>query len=198
MTRDCPAHERSAPRDSVREFSDTLLAVAGAAIDHGLATDGPPAVDAADYAEPLRAPRATFVTLHGHAGLRGCIGTVDPARPLVEDVAANAYAAAFRDPRFPPLVSHERLELQLSIEILTPFEQLAFASEADLLSRIVPGRDGLLVEAGPYRATFLPVVWDTIPEPAEFWAQLKRKAGIPADMPSTVLEVHRYRTETLT
>lgn len=172
-----------------------LLALARRSIAHGLEHGRALPVDPRDYAEPLCAPGAAFVTLHAGGLLRGCIGHLEAIQPLVLDVVENAFAAAFRDPRFPPLRAEELAELHISISVLTPAEPLPCATEAELLAGLVPGRDGLIIEAGRARGTFLPAVWKDLPEPRDFLRHLKRKAGLPIDAWPDELEAWRYRTE---
>ncbi len=172
-----------------------LLQVARDSIAHGLRTGRPLAVDPADFDPELQERRASFVTLNRHGRLRGCIGHLEAIQPLVADVAENAFNAAFRDPRFPPLTAGEFDDLEVHISVLSPPEPLAFDSEADLLEKIRPGVDGLILEEGPYRGTFLPSVWEQLPERGQFLAQLKMKAGLPPDYWSDTLKVYRYTTE---
>lgn len=172
-----------------------LLDLARTSIAHGLREGRALSVREADYSPALCARRAAFVTLHELGTLRGCIGHLEAVAPLVRDVADNAFAAAFRDPRFPPVTADELGLLHIEISVLTPAEPLSFDSEADLLARIVPGRDGLILVDGPFRGTFLPSVWESLPEPQEFLRHLKRKAGLPADHWSDGVRVSRYRTE---
>jgi uncharacterized protein len=172
-----------------------LLDIAARSIAHGLEHQRPLELDPDDYPEPLRAGRATFVTLERHADLRGCIGVLDAFRPLVVDVAQNAFAAAFEDPRFPPLRAPEYPELTLKLSVLTPAEPLVFGSEAELLARIRPGIDGLILSDGGRRGTFLPSVWEQLPDPRDFLDHLKRKAGLPLGYWSDSLRVARYGTE---
>ena len=172
-----------------------LLDIAARSIAHGLEHQRPLDLDPAEYPEPLRAIRATFVTLERHADLRGCIGVLDAFRPLIVDVAQNAFAAAFEDPRFPPLRAAEYPELTLKISVLTPAEPLVFGSEADLLDQIRPGVDGLILRDGGQRGTFLPSVWEQLPHPRDFLAHLKRKAGLPMGYWSDRLQVLRYGSE---
>lgn len=174
-----------------------LLAVAEGSIRHGLDHGTWWRIDPGDYPEPLRAPRATFVTLEREGELRGCIGTLEPVRPLVEDVAYNAFAAAFSDPRFPPLRPPELAGMDLHISVLSPAEPMAFSSEADLVEQIRPGIDGLVLEEGRHRGTFLPSVWSQLPAPRPFLQHLKRKAGLPPDYWSDTLRVSRYTTESI-
>ncbi|WP_425482469.1 AmmeMemoRadiSam system protein A [Allochromatium palmeri] len=172
-----------------------LLDIAARSITHGLAHQRPLDLDPHDYPEPLRAIRATFVTLEHGENLRGCIGVLEAFRPLVVDVARNAFAAAFEDPRFPPLRAAEYPELTLKLSVLTPAEPLAFDSEADLLAQIRPGVDGLILSDRRHRGTFLPSVWEQLPNPHDFLEHLKRKAGLPMGYWSDSLRVDRYRTE---
>lgn len=172
-----------------------LLEVAAESIAHGLRQGRPLAVDPDAYPEPLRDLRATFVTLKRHGQLRGCIGVLEAIRPLVEDVAQNAFAAAFEDPRFHPLGADEYPELDLKISILTPPEPLVFSSEEELIAQLRPGVDGLILSDRGHRGTFLPAVWEELPEPRAFLEHLKRKAGLPFGYWSDSLRVSRYETE---
>jgi AmmeMemoRadiSam system protein A len=175
---------------------ELLLKVAEASIRHGLEDGLPLRVEAESYAMPLRAPRATFVTLYREGELRGCIGTLTVEKPLVEDVAARAFAAAFQDPRFPPVNTKEMEGLAISISVLSLPSPLEVTSEADLLSRLRVGVDGLILREGSWRrSTFLPAVWETLPDPRAFLAHLKLKAGLPADYWSDTLRFERYTTE---
>jgi len=143
-------------------------------------------------ADWLNQPGATFVTLTHEGKLRGCIGTLVAERPLHEDVAQNARAAAFRDPRFPPVTLQEFTRLGIEVSLLSPLEPVVFSSEMHLLSLLRPGVDGLLIEHGRLRGTFLPQVWEQLPEPHSFLEQLKRKAGLPAGFWAPEIRVSRY------
>ncbi len=173
----------------------TLLEVAARSIanglEHGVALD----LDPAEYPAPLRAIRATFITLEITDALRGCVGVLEACRPLVKDVARNAFAAAFEDPRFPRLSAVEFPRLALKISVLSPPEPLEFTSEADLLSRIRPRVDGLILKDRGRRGTFLPSVWEQLPHPESFLEHLKCKAGLPPGYWSDSLRVFRYTTE---
>jgi len=140
----------------------------------------------------LAQPAATFVTLKLADDLRGCIGSLKPLRPLGVDVRENAIAAAFRDPRFPPLAVIEYEAISVEVSLLSADERLNVRDEADLLARLRPNVDGLVIEYGHHRATFLPQVWESLPEPRGFLAALKRKAGLPADFWSPQMNVARY------
>jgi len=172
-----------------------LQNIARGAIESGLTSGCKPALDASRYPSPLRETRACFVTLHKNGDLRGCIGALEAARPLVEDVAANAFNAAFRDPRFPPVQTWELPELDIHISVLTPALPMRFTSEEDLLRQLRPGVDGLVLKEGARRATFLPSVWETLPDGRDFLCHLKAKAGLPKDYWSPTLEVSCYTTE---
>jgi len=173
-----------------------LHKVARASIEHGIETGRPLTVDIARYPHPLREPRATFVTLNEHGRLRGCIGSLEAVRPLVEDVAHNAYAAAFSDPRFPSLQARELADLDVHISVLSPAAPMSFASEEDLIRQLRPGVDGLILEDGYHRGTFLPAVWESLPDAHDFLQHLKLKAGLPADYWSDSIRLSRYVTET--
>ena len=181
----------------------------------------PPAADRPELAEH----RASFVTLTLRGALRGCIGSLHASRPLAEDVHANAWAAACRDPRFPPLAVVETTAIDVHVSVLSPLQPLPFESRAELLHSLRPGRDGLLIRAGhrqatflpsglsasrgtpsswarraaacassrPTGPTFLPSVWEQLPDPAQFLAALKRKAGIPGDCDD--FEAARYHCD---
>lgn len=149
------------------------------------------------YSAALAERRASFVTLKIDAHLRGCIGTLQAIRPLIEDVEANAFAAAYRDPRFPPVAAEELAALRISIAVLSAPEPLTCDSEQELIIQLCPGIDGLIFEENNRRGTFLPAVWENLPQPRDFVRQLKRKAGLPPDYWSQNLKVYRYHTEVI-
>lgn len=147
-------------------------------------------------AEPaFAANRSCFVTLLRERALRGCIGSLEPRRPLAEDVVANAHGAAFRDPRFAPVTAAELPRITVQLSVLSPQQIFAVASEAELLAQLEPCIDGLTLEDGDRRATFLPKVWEQLPDPAAFLHHLKAKAGLPPDHWSRTLRFWRYRAE---
>ncbi|MCP4701159.1 MAG: AmmeMemoRadiSam system protein A [Gammaproteobacteria bacterium] len=172
-----------------------LLQTAHDSIEHGLEKGGPLAVNPEDYAPELREIRASFVTLEIHGNLRGCIGSLTATQALVKDVAYHAHAAAFSDPRFPSLQRSEQPLLSMHISILSVPEPMLFESEQDLLRQLRPDTDGLILADRGHRGTFLPSVWSSLPKPADFLCQLKRKAGLPPDYWSDTLEIQRYVTE---
>ncbi len=143
----------------------------------------------------LALPGATFVTLTEHADLRGCMGTLQAHRSLHDDVCANARAAAFRDPRFVPMTRQVWPQIRVEVSLLTAPEPLPVADEADALRQLVPGRDGLIFSWAGHRSTFLPQVWEQLPQPAEFLARLKQKAGVSAQFWSPEVRLARYRVE---
>lgn len=141
---------------------------------------------------------ATFVTLSRDDNLRGCIGSLEPHRSLLDDVRANALAAAFHDPRFPPLGVEELDSTRIGVSLLSPMEPIhvrseADALEADALEKVEAYVDGLLLEWRRHRSTFLPQVWDSLPDARDFLAQLKLKAGLPQDFWSEEIRLYRYR-----
>jgi len=160
------------------EQQQQLLAIARDSILHGLNTGEPLAISAEDYPATFKEHRAVFVTLKINSMLRGCIGTTNANAPLVENVANYAFNAAFNDPRFKPLEREEFDKVKISISILTPSEPIQFTSESDLVDQLCEGTDGLIIEKGVKRATFLPSVWESIPNKQDFLIHLKNKANI--------------------
>ena len=152
-------------------------------------------VDADRYPLPLREHRASFVTLKIRGELRGCIGTLEARQALINDVAYNAHAAAFSDSRFSPLTQQEFDRLDFHISVLTPAELISFHSQEDLINKIRPGIDGLVLEEGYNKGTFLPAVWESLPTTKEFLHHLKLKAGLPGNYWSDSIKVSRYTTE---
>ena len=176
-----------------------LLDVAGGVIARGTAggaRTGELAFPLDGYAKTLTAMRASFVTLKREGRLRGCIGSLEPRAPLVLDVARNAFRCAFQDPRFPPVTAEEVPALATSISVLSAPVELQFGSESGLAAILRPGTDGLILAEGKRRGTFLPQVWDSIPEPAAFLRRLKAKAGLPEGHWSARVRAWRYSTET--
>lgn len=143
----------------------------------------------------LREIAASFVTLKLEGDLRGCIGTVDAHRILGDDVAHNARAAAYRDPRFPPVSRYERGLLQIEVSVLSAREPIAVSSESDAAAKLRPGIDGVYLEFQHLRSTFLPQVWESVPDPVEFLSELRRKAGLPARFWHPQIRLSRYTVE---
>jgi len=146
-------------------------------------------------APELALPGASFVTLTKEGGLRGCIGSLEARRALGQDVRANAFAAAFRDPRFPPLAREELSLIRVEVSLLSQAQPLSFASEAEALHQLRPGIDGVVFEHFSQRSTFLPQVWESLSDPRQFLAQLKIKAGLPPDFWSEEVRLSRYQVQ---
>jgi len=170
----------------------SLRVVAQEAIEFQLREGREPEPDLSLYPPHWHEPRATFVTLRRHGELRGCTGSLEPTRPLVADVAHNACRSAFGDPRFPPLSEAELPGLAISVSLLSPLEPLPAESEGQLLQALRPGIDGLVLRDGGDCATFLPSVWESLPEPQAFLDALRRKAGLPAAHWSDTIRFERY------
>jgi len=169
----------------------TLLTLARGAIESAFGTPAPAVADA----PWLHQPGATFVTLTRHGDLRCCIGALEAYRPLREDVCQNALAAAFHDPRFPPLDSRELADLKVEVSLLSPQQPISYTDEADALKQLRPNIDGVVFEYSAYRSTFLPQVWEQLPSPRTFMAHLKRKAGLADDFWSPEVKLSRYTVE---
>lgn len=140
----------------------------------------------------LQEKGASFVTLTMHQHLRGCIGSLEAHRPLLLDVKANAFAAAFRDPRFLPLTAAEFDDTEIEISLLSPQQPIAFSSEAEALAELRPQVDGIVFQYGHYRSTFLPQVWEQLTSPVTFMAHLKHKAGLHPDFWHDDIQLYRY------
>ena len=143
----------------------------------------------------MRTPRASFVTLHLAGLLRGCRGTLEAECPLAHDVWDNAWFSAYEDPRFALLEATDEVAVEISVSVLSALEPVAATSLAALIIQIEPGRHGLVLVAGPHRATFLPQVWSTLATPGRFVDALLAKAGLPADPWSPFTRAWRYTAE---
>ena len=143
----------------------------------------------------LSQPGASFVTLTQNGQLRGCIGSLEPYRTLAVDVAENALAAAFRDPRFAPLERDELARTRIEVSLLGAAQAIDFACEEDAIAQLRPGIDGVILNHGSRRATFLPQVWESLPDRRRFLAQLKLKAGLPADFWDAAIRLARYEVK---
>lgn len=180
-----------------QDEKNTLLHIARTSIEHGLEIGGPLAIDTTSYSENLQQPRATFVTLKINDTLRGCIGTLIAKEPLINSIAHSAWSAAFEDPRFERLSIDEFDKISISLSILSPAEPIEFNSEQDLISKIRPGIDGLILEEGYNRGTFLPSVWESLPDAEIFLQHLKQKAGLPPSYWSESIKIERYSAEAI-
>lgn len=180
--------EPAAPGELPRDAGSVLLSLARAAIAAELGIE-----HAASDTHPwLRQPGACFITLTAAAQLRGCIGTLRAHRALLEDVRANAVAAAFRDPRFKPLAASEFSGVAVEISVLSALEPMTVADEQDAIRQLRPGVDGVVFQYGHHSGTFLPQVWESLAEPAEFLAHLRYKAGLPPDFWDSEVKLSRY------
>ena len=160
-------------------------------------TDPDKVVPDSDLADPtFREKRGTFVTLKIKGQLRGCMGCLTPSESILEGIQRNAINAAFHDPRFPQLTPAELAQAAIDISILTTPQKLAYDSGDQLRQKLRPGIDGVIISKGPARATFLPQVWDQLPNPVDFLAHLCRKAGLsPDDWLYGQLEVSIYQVQ---
>jgi AmmeMemoRadiSam system protein A len=179
--------------DSERGF---LLQVARQSLHTGLHRGEPATVTLHGLAKTLTTPRGVFVTLTRQGRLRGCIGSMEASAPLVSSVAESAYNAAFQDPRFPQLASQELDTTQVEISILSPMESVPASSRSELLSSLRPTLDGVLIRDRHYRSTFLPKVWEQLPDPEVFLDHLLSKAGLPTTHWSASMQCFRYHTVT--
>ncbi|MDY6944815.1 MAG: AmmeMemoRadiSam system protein A [Pseudomonadota bacterium] len=172
-----------------------LLTLARASIDAALALGEFAPYEGEPLDPALNRPGASFVTLRIGTELRGCCGTVEATRPLHLDVWHNAWASAFADPRFPALTPEEWTGTRIEISVLSEPEPCDVRSESELLAVLRPGKDGVILQAGAKRSTFLPAVWEQLPEPREFIRHLKLKGGWPVDFWPADMQVWRYTTE---
>jgi len=170
------------------EAAATLLPIARAAIAGQLGK----AHSADESAAWLREPGATFITLNLDRKLRGCIGSLRAHRPLLDDIKANALAAAFKDPRFKPLSAIEYEGIVVEVSLLSDLNPLSFSDEGAALAQLQPHVHGVIFEYGHHRSTYLPQVWDTFADPAMFLATLKQKAGLPPNFWEPGVKLHTY------
>ena len=176
------------------EDQKICLQIAHQSIKHGLQKGSALQVITGDYSSDLQQNLASFVTLHKNRELRGCIGALEAYQPLINDIAEHAYSAAFQDPRFPALQDNEYEQLEIEISVLGKPEPMTFESEDDLLQQIRPDIDGLIIEYGYNRGTFLPSVWEQLPDKKEFFNHLKMKANLAKDWWDDAVKVSRYET----
>ena len=166
-----------------------LLAIARNSIEAALGVATPERLPQDAWLKPAR---ASFVTLTQNGRLRGCIGSLEAQRPLDEDVSRNARAAALSDPRFAPLTPDELASTRIEVSLLSTPKLLAFTDHADLIAQLRPGEDGLILECDGARGTFLPQVWESLPDPEQFVAELKRKAGLAPGVSTDKCRIQRY------
>jgi len=173
---------------SSAERGSILLPIARAAISSALGRE----LKTDEQTGWLQEKGACFVTLTQQGELRGCIGTLDAHRSLLQDVKANAHAAAFRDPRFSPLVVAELDKTSVEVSLLSAMTTMQFSGERDALTQLKPNIHGVVFEYGRHRSTFLPQVWEQLPNVVEFMAQLKYKAGLSPDFWSDDVKLSWY------
>jgi len=179
--------------DTDRSF---LLSLARQSIENSINGISVPSLDSSPLSPLLREEGACFVTLTYHGYLRGCVGALEPYQSLVDDVREHAIAAAFQDYRFPPVQAKEIKEIEIEISYLTRPKILKYENPAELLKILRPNIDGVVLRDGMRRATFLPQVWEKIPEPEEFLKELCMKMGAPADLwRRKKLDVMTYQVE---
>jgi AmmeMemoRadiSam system protein A len=176
------------------EDQQICLQIARESIEHGLQQGTALKILSKDYSFGLQQNFATFVTLYKKGELRGCIGTLEAYQPLINDIAEHAYAAAFHDPRFSDLDKNEFDQLDIKISVLGKPEFMTFKDEDDLLKQIRPDVDGLILEHGHNRGTFLPSVWEQVADKREFLNHLKIKAGLSASWWDNAVKISRYET----
>jgi len=170
------------------EQGKILLPIARSAISQALNVPS-----SADETSPWLAERgACFVTLTQDGQLRGCIGSLQAHRPLLDDVKSNAVSAALRDPRFAPLAVKELEITTVEVSLLSSTQELTVCDETDALAQIRPNIDGIVFEYGRFRSTFLPQVWESLTQPRQFLGMLKRKAGLPEDFWAEGVKLSRY------
>lgn len=173
-----------------------LLNVAREAIEHTVRGKPLPPLPAESSSAALTANGASFVTLTLRGNLRGCIGALEAYQPLIEDVREHAIAAAMQDPRFDPVHESELPRIHIEVSRLTEPQELEYASSADLLAKLHPHVDGVILKHRSRRATFLPQVWEKIPDPAEFLNELCHKMGERGNLwRETKLQVYTYQVE---
>ena len=156
----------------------TLLRLAREAIEYRVRGEELPPISKESLTPNLREQGASFVTLTISGRLRGCIGALEAYQPLADDVREHAVASAFEDPRFPPLSEDELSRIQIEVSRLTRPVPLGYKDADELLSKLMPHIDGVILKDGVRRATFLPQVWEKIPDPSEFMDNLCHKMGV--------------------
>ncbi|MDR4518554.1 MAG: AmmeMemoRadiSam system protein A [Nitrosomonas sp.] len=179
--------------DEIRdEKGKTLLQIARLSIARALQVDDLETESVDTTEKWLAEPGATFVTLTQYNRLRGCIGSLHTHQTLLENVSRNAISAALHDNRFLPVTAEEFDSIRVEVSVLSALQPMAFSSEADALAQLRPDIDGVMFEWGVYRSTFLPQVWESLPQPRDFLAQLKLKAGLNADFWNDTIHLSRY------
>ena len=186
----------SKTKDLSEAQGEALLAEARRTISSRLEGKNGPSGESKGLPAIFNEKRGTFVTLTIHGGLRGCIGHIIPQESLIEGIRENALNAAFRDPRFRPLTRDEWKDVHIEISILTEPKPLSYTDAQDLLGKLRPGIDGVIIKKGFHQSTFLPQVWDQLPDKREFLSHLCLKAGLDGDAwKKGDLEVSTYQVQ---
>ncbi|HET8808200.1 MAG TPA: AmmeMemoRadiSam system protein A [Methylophaga sp.] len=172
-----------------------LKDIAAAAIEFGLQYDRPPKPDISHLPMALRELGACFVSIYKQNEFRGCTGTLVANRPLAEDANHNGFSAAFNDERFPPLSPTEWAHCQLHLAVIENPQPLFVKDQQDLLNKLTPGIDGVILTSGNKHATFLPQVWQQLPDKQQFINHLKQKAGLEIDDWPVNLKIQLYQTQ---
>lgn len=177
-----------------KHYGTKLMQIAETALNVAVKSDKYFEPSRRDFDDLLFNKGAAFVTLTKNGELRGCIGTLLPKQAIARDIAANTYAAALEDSRFPPVTVEELPELKISLSLLTGFEPISYTSEQNLLDQLQPGVDGLVIRDGDRQALFLPSVWAQLPDKQDFLNNLKLKAGFSPSFWSSQIKAYRFRT----
>ncbi|PCK07402.1 MAG: AMMECR1 domain-containing protein [Alteromonadaceae bacterium] len=184
--------------DLTNKHRRLLTSLAWQSIEIGMTHHRPLSVGVEEYPVPLQSKTAAFITIKIDGVLRGCMGSLEAKRPLVQDIVENAFAAAFRDTRFSPLTHAELDEISIELSLLTEMQALDIANEQGLKNILRPNIDGLMIQEGNKQATFLPQVWQEIPDCETFIQQLKREAGLSDSHWSDNIKCWRYQVHSLT
>jgi len=175
VVKDNSAHEAGVSPEDKRYLLELARRTLEEVVRHGREPD----VEVADVSQRLRQPSGAFVTLEKHGQLRGCIGHIQPREPLYRAVIDNAHNAALRDTRFSPVTADELSSIEVEVSVLTVPQRLEFSSPEDLLEKLTPHQDGVVLTVGFRRSTFLPQVWEKLPDKTQFLQHLSTKAGLP-------------------
>jgi len=182
-------------KEYTTEEQKFLLKLARQSIEHAFNNGGKLQLSDADIpSEKLKEKRAAFVTLTQEGNLRGCIGSLEPELPLYQEIIARAFSAAFQDPRFLPLNPEELPKTKISISVLTVPKPLEFQDYQELLNKLTPEKDGVILKKGLRSATYLPKVWEELPNKEQFLPSLCQKAGLESDAWKGNIEVLTYQT----
>lgn len=181
----------------IAKYGEEMLKIAVQSITNGLEKNRPLPIELKSYPAVFSSKLATFVTLNKNKDLRGCIGSLSKYQPLGQDISNNAFSAAFKDARFNPLTSEEIKDLDITISLLTDPLEISFTNEVDLISKLTPNIDGVILEEKNKKALYLPSVWQQIPNPSDFIANLKIKAGLNKDYWSSDIKIKIFKSRSI-